>query len=301
MRDRRPRILLNGISGQVGGALLKTLPRVGEVIALDHQALNLMNDSTIRTVVRTVAPDVIVNAAAYTAVDRAELEREIAWQVNATAPAILAGEAVKLGASMVHFSTDYVFDGASSRPYRETDPTAPLGVYGESKLAGDLAVLASGASAWIFRVAWVYSASGKNFLKTIERLARENPTLRIVSDQYGTPTWAHEIAATVTKALEQIVVRRYPTDLATGVYHLAGPDSTSWYGFASAIVNGLYEGHDRAGPSVVPISTAEYPTEASRPAYSVLDSSKLQTVFGLEPRPWTKQLAECLTTMSPTP
>lgn len=290
----RPTLLLFGGQGQVGWELARSLAPLGRVVALDRAAVDLTDLAAVRAAIATHRPRVVVNAAAYTAVDRAESERALAERINAEAPAAMAAAAAALGALLVHYSTDYVFDGRARAPYREDAPTAPQGAYGATKLAGDEAVLAGAADAWIFRVSWVYAARGRNFLRTIQRLAAERDELRIVDDQVGCPTWAREIAEATALA-----VGRWLSDRAAGyeppargVYHLASPDHTSWHGFASAIVDALPAGAPR--PAVRPITTAEYPTPAARPAWSVLDPTKFREAFGLALSPWREQLARCL-------
>lgn len=282
------RILLIGHDGQVGGELKRTLSPLGPVTAVCYPAVDFASPGTVRRVVRETRPDLIVNAAAYTAVDKAESEPELCRLVNAGGPALLAEEARRLGAGLVHYSTDFVFDGARQCPYTEADAPHPLGVYGRTKLEGDLAVMASGVPHLIFRLAWVYGMSGRNFLLTIRRLAGEGRPLRIVNDQVGCPTWCRVAAEITASALAMTdgAHARFSLREVSGLYHAVCSGSTSWYGFARAFI-------DPEIP-IEPIATTDYPTPARRPAYSVLDCSKLQRVFGLTPPPWDQALRECL-------
>jgi dTDP-4-dehydrorhamnose reductase len=227
----------------------------------------------------------VVNAAAYTAVDLAEREREAAFAINARAPQVLAEEAKSCGALLVHYSTDYVFDGTAHDPYDEDAPTGPLNVYGESKLAGEQAIAASGAHALVLRTSWVYGLTGKNFLLTIRRLAAERDELRIVADQVGTPNWSRTLAQATATLVAQGVDRLKER---AGLYHLSCAGATTWHGFARAIVGNAVR------PRVTPITTAEYPTPARRPAYGVLATAKLRAAFGLSLPAWDEDLAACL-------
>lgn len=280
------RILLLGGNGQVGRALRQTLPALGEVIVATRDgadadvAADFDQPQALPALVRQIVPDVVVNAAAYTAVDRAESEPEAAFRANAEAPAALARRCATTGALLVHYSTDYVFDGRSARPYREDDATAPLGVYGMSKRAGEEAIRASGARHMILRTAWVYAAQGRNFLRTMLRLAAEREELRVVADQVGAPTPAAWIADATGQLLRQGV-------RASGTWHLTAAGETSWHGFAQAIMDEAQAaGLLARRPRVLPIATAEYPTPARRPAYSVLDTAKLQRDFAIAPPAW---------------
>lgn len=275
-----------GGNGQVGRMLRRVLPALGEVIVATRDgaaadvAADLDQPQALPALVRQIAPDVVVNAAAYTAVDRAESELEAAFRANAEAPAALARRCATTGALLVHYSTDYVFDGRSARPYREDDATAPLGVYGMSKRAGEEAIRASGARHMILRTAWVYAAHGHNFLRTMLRLAGEREELRVVADQVGAPTPAAWIAEATGQLLRQGAQ-------ASGTWHLTAAGETSWHGFAQAIMDEAQAaGLLTRRPRVLPITTAEYPTAARRPAYSVLDTAKLQQDFGIAPPAW---------------
>jgi dTDP-4-dehydrorhamnose reductase len=279
------RLLLFGKRGQVGSELKRILAPLGQVLAYDQDEANFLDRSALRLLVRSHEPDVIINAAAYTAVDRAESEPDLCRAINAEGPALLAEESQRSGCLLVHYSTDYVYSGCKSSPYVEDDATGPLSAYGRAKLAGDEAIQSSGARHLIFRTAWVYSARGKNFLLTMLRLAQEKPELRIVSDQTGAPTWSRMIAEATTFALLQAMSN--PGKCA-GVYHLSAAGETSWYGFAKAIFE-HFELEPK--PGLVPISTDQYPTPAKRPAYSVLSNQKFARVFGLQLPDWRDQLA----------
>jgi dTDP-4-dehydrorhamnose reductase len=297
MREaRRPKLLLIGSRGQVGWELARTLLPLGDVQALDRMSLDLSDLSAVRDAIRTARPDVVVNAAAYTQVDRAEQERELATRVNGEAPGVMAEAACRAGALLVHFSTDYVFDGAATTPYSEDDETGPRSVYGESKRIGDAAALATTAEVYIFRVGWVYGRRGRNFLNSIRRLAQERDELRVVADQVGAPTWSRAIAEATTLALGQLLMQRRAglPRAPRGVYHMAPPDHTTWHGFASEILARTSPTLGRTPPTITAISTSEYPTAATRPAWSALDSSRLSAVFGLGLPSWREQLGLCL-------
>lgn len=284
----RPKILLIGKNGQVGWELRRTLGPVGQVLAVDYPEIDLTQTAAVHRLVLDHGPNVVVNAAAYTAVDKAESEFEKARAINATAPGALADAAKRIGALMVHYSTDYVFDGSKTAPYVETDPANPLGAYGRTKLEGDKAVRAAGGNHLIFRLCWVYGARGQNFMLTMQRLARERDTLRVVKDQIGCPTWSRMIAEATTQALLQVLASKDAAAF-TGTYHLAASGFTSWHGFASRIVE-LTPEAERRCREVTPITTAEYPTPTKRPAYSVLDCSKLKQTFGLQLPDWEESL-----------
>ena len=274
------RILLTGIDGQVGWELRRTLSVIGEVVALDEKALDLKNVEAIREAVRALRPTHVVNPAAFTAVDKAESARDLAFAVNATAVGILAEEAAAIGARVVHFSTDYVFDGTSPKPYVETDATGPVSVYGASKRAGEEALLASGALALCFRTSWVYAARGQNFLRTMLRVARAGNPLRVVSDQVGAPTWARALAEAVT-----VAIARDAFTTEAPVYHLSGGGSCSWYDFAKRIFELAALEVD-----LTPIPTSAYPTPAKRPAFSLLDSGRAARELGVALPHWEESL-----------
>jgi len=275
------KILLAGNAGQLGWELERMLPPLWEVFAFDRGEIDLSDAERTRSAVREFGPDVIVNAAAYTAVDGAEREPEAAFAINARAPGVLAEEAAKLGALIVHYSTDYVFDGTKAGPYTEDDAPNPLGVYGASKLEGERMVAASGARHWIFRTSWVYAPRGSNFLLTMLRLAREGKPLRVVADQFGAPTTAAMLARATVHALSN------HAQPPSGIYHMTAAGRTSWHGFACAILREF--GFDNP---VTPIATAEYPTPATRPANSVLDNAKLAAHFGIRMPDWEAGLRD---------
>lgn len=288
----QPRILVIGSNGQVGYELRRTLAPIGDVTAVDFPQLDLGNEESIRYFVGESSPHVVINAAAYTAVDKAEAEPGLCRQINGVAPGILAQEARKLGALLIHYSTDYVFDGTKEEAYTEQDRPNPLNAYGRSKLEGDLAVGQSGADHLIFRLCWVYGARGQNFMLTILRLAREHETLRIVADQSGAPTWSRMIAETTAFALRQVLAAD-DRKAYNGTYHLAAAGCTSWHGFANAIVNHM-EPTGRKCKAVQPITTPEYPLPAQRPARSVLCCEKLQRTFRLRLPHWEESLKTVL-------
>jgi dTDP-4-dehydrorhamnose reductase len=282
------RILLTGRNGQVGWELERKLAALGEVMAVDVEELNLCSSDAIRQTVRELAPQLIVNPAAYTAVDQAEREVDLAFAINASAPGVLAEEAKRLGALLVHFSTDYVFDGTKRAPYVEDDLPTPANVYGKSKLAGEHAVRGSGCCHVVLRTSWVYGARGKNFLLTVLRLAAEQSELRIVVDQVGAPTWCRALADVTTK-----IISRACVDPSThGLYHVTNAGETSWFGFATEVMRIA-----AMATPVLPLTTAEYATPAIRPANSRLDNSKLRSVFGLSLPNWRLSLAECMKDM----
>jgi dTDP-4-dehydrorhamnose reductase len=289
---RTPKILLIGKNGQVGWELWRTLAPLGEITAVDYPEINFTDAASLRRLVSESRANVIVNAAAYTAVDKAESETEVCQQINGIAPGILASETKKCGALLVHYSTDYVFDGKKTSPYVETDTPNPLGAYGRSKLAGDESVQASGADHLIFRLCWVYGARGQNFMLTMQRLAREHETLSVVCDQFGCPTWSRMIAEATALALMRVLTSADRPKFK-GVYHLAAGGQTNWHRFASRIIEQMPEA-ERKCRKVEAISTADYPTPAPRPAYSVLDCSKLKQTFGLRLPDWETSLRHIL-------
>jgi len=279
-----PRILLIGKNGQTGWELCRTLSPMGQLRAADYPEIDLTDAAAARRIVLDQKPDVVMNAAAYTAVDKAESEAKTAQLINGVAPGALAEAAKRVDALMVHFSTDYVFDGMKKTPYLETDPPNPLGAYGRTKLEGDEAVRAAGGRHLIFRLCWIYGARGQNFLLTIRQLARERETLRVVKDQFGCPTWSRLVAEATTLVLRQVLVAS-DANVYTGTYHLAASGSTNWHTFASRIVEHMSVSERRCR-EVVPITTAEYPTPAKRPAYSVLDCGRLKKTFGIQLPDW---------------
>jgi len=292
------KILLLGANGQVGHELARTLAPLGElhVATRDGEhaafAVDLANPETLDAALHAVQPDIVVNAAAYTAVDRAEDEANLAERVNHWALLVLGAWAARSGALVVHYSTDYVFDGAGTRPYREDDATAPLGVYGRSKLAGEEALRQSGCDHLILRTAWVYAARGHNFLRTMLRLAAEREQLRIVDDQRGSPTSAGLIASATAHALRRWLAADAPArEQALGTYHLTASGATTWFSFAGALIDrAVASGLLGRRPQLIAIRTHEYPTKAARPAYSVLDTAKFRSTFGLQLPPWQEGL-----------
>ncbi len=286
------RILLIGAQGQIGWELARTLAPLGTVVATTRADLDLAQPERIRSAVRRIAPTAIVNAAAYTAVDRAEAEPALARAINGTAPGVLADEAARAGALLVHYSTDYVFDGTRQTPYAEDDPPNPQSVYGETKLLGEQAIRAAGGAHLIFRTAWVYGRRGGNFLRTVLRLAREREELRIVDDQIGAPTWSRGIAEATALVLARVLDRSsdHMDPSASGVYHLSAAGQTSWYGFARAVVARDPRPAEQICARVVPIATRQYPTPARRPAYSVLDNTRIGDRFGVRLPEWDSQL-----------
>jgi len=288
----RPTILLTGADGQVGFELARSLAHCGELIAVNRAALDLSDADAIVAMVRAHRPQLIVNAGAYTSVDLAEQARDEAFAVNARAPGVLAEEAKRQDALLIHYSTDYVFDGMRSTPYDEEAPVHPLNVYGESKREGERAIEASGAHALVFRTGWIYGARGRNFLMTMLRLASERDELRVIADQHGTPNWCR----TLSDATASAVARGLPW-LAerAGLYHLVSAGATTWHGFAQAIFG------DASRPHVVPIATSEYPTPARRPAYGVLSARKFEETFGYRMPGWRDGLVACRAEMRAGP
>jgi dTDP-4-dehydrorhamnose reductase len=292
------KILLIGHYGQVGAELLRLLPALGEVTAVDRDSCDLTQPTQVRETVQRASPQVIVNVAAYTAVDQAESEPELAMAINGTACELLAAEARRSGAALIHYSTDYVYDGRKPVPYVETDAVNPLSVYGRTKLAGEEAIVASGVPHLILRTSWVYGLHGRNFLLTMVRLAREKPELRVVADQFGVPNWAVELARATTRVIGVAAGRAGTVQDAigenSGVFHLSSTGRASWHEFASAIVDTLSKRGLVPAVPVRPIATRDYPTPAARPANSVLDGSRLRTVWDTQLPDWKRSLAECL-------
>jgi dTDP-4-dehydrorhamnose reductase len=295
------RILLTGATGQVGGELLETLKPLGEVIAPVKTEMDLANAASVRSAIRAMRPRWIVNPGAYTAVDKAESEPELAYAINAEAVRVMGEEARAIGAGVIHFSTDYVFDGSASAPYRETDATGPVSVYGASKLAGEKALAESGVGYMVFRTSWVYGARGKNFLLTILKLAREREMLRVVADQYGAPTWSRDLARMTAKVIGQCEAKARGGEIAAvladvgGVYHAAGAGETTWYGFAAEAVRLQREREPEASfAEIEAITTAEYPTPARRPANSRMNCERLAERFGWKMMDWQDSLREVL-------
>jgi dTDP-4-dehydrorhamnose reductase len=295
------RILLTGASGQVGGELLETLKPLGEVVAPMRAEMDLANIESVREMIRAVRPRWIVNPAAYTAVDKAESEPGLAHAINAEAVRVMGEEARAIGAGVIHFSTDYVFDGASIEPYRETDDTRPVSVYGASKLAGERTLAESGAGYVILRTSWVYGTHGRNFLLTILKLARERESLRVVADQYGAPTWSRDLARMTAAVMGQCEARAQGRELGRvldevgGVYHAAGAGETTWYGFAEAAMRIVREREPGVRlAEIEAIATAEYPTAARRPANSRMNCERLKERFGWRMMDWRDSLQQVM-------
>lgn len=292
-----PRILLLGKSGQLGWALQRALLIHGELIAFDRTMCDLACLDPLEAAVRSVRPDVIVNAAAYTAVDKAETEPDLVHRINAEAAGVLAEEAKKAGALLVHYSTDYVFDGEKTSSYVETDRPNPINVYGRSKLAGEQAIAARGGAFLTFRTSWVYGSHGKNFPKTILAAARKHDRLRVVADQFGAPTSVDLIADVTSHCISVWLRDRETVEQAAGVYHLVPSGSTSWHGLARELVGlAIAAGMPTrvATDRIDPIVSAEYPTPARRPANSRLSSRKLEATFGFVLPPWQRQIARLI-------
>jgi dTDP-4-dehydrorhamnose reductase len=287
----RPRILILGAAGQVGQELKRSFADTGDIIACSRTSADLASPDQLRAMVRNTAPDVILNAAAYTAVDRAESEPKLAMAVNALAPGILAEEALRAGALLVHYSTDYVFDGTKTGPWEETDVPNPLNVYGASKLAGEDEIRRVGGRYLIFRTSWVYGPHGKNFLLTMLRLGRERDSLDIVDDQIGTPTSSIELADVTRDIISGILEGRFgSTNSWTGLYHMTCGGSVSWCGFAQAIFTRAQALLDGKIPRVNPIPSSEYPAAARRPQNSALSNEKLYSRFSIRLAPWESAL-----------
>ena len=294
-----PRVLILGAAGQLGVELQRSFAGRAEVTALSRHELDLSAEQQIRAAVRHTAPQAILNAAAYTAVDRAESEPEPAMAINAHAPRILAEEALRLNALLVHYSTDYVFDGGKSSPWTEADTPHPLNVYGATKLAGEEAIRAVGGRYLIFRTSWVYAPHGKNFLLTMLRLGRERDRLSIVDDQLGAPTTASELAQATHSIVSGILAGQFgpPEDWA-GLYHMTCSGSTTWYGFAQAIFQRAAQLLQQRSPELLPIPSSQYPTPARRPQNSVLSNALLEARFGLRLAPWPAALDAAMAELS---
>jgi dTDP-4-dehydrorhamnose reductase len=298
------KIVIVGRNGQLAWEANQRFQGLGRIICVGRPEIDLLDINGLREEIRRIRPSIIVNAAAYTAVDQAQSEPEVATKINSEAPAAMAEEAKRLDALFITYSTDYVFDGKSATPYRESDPTAPLNVYGASKLSGEQAVEAVGGNYLIFRTSWVYGARGKNFLKTILKLVAERPELKIVNDQMGAPTWSRDLADATRKIIEQLAARAESENISIsetlgdrrGIYHMTSAGSVSWYGFAAAIVEEI----EKRGLSkstlakLVPIPSSEYPTPAARPHNSRLCNEKLKNAFGVMLPAWRESLASVM-------
>jgi dTDP-4-dehydrorhamnose reductase len=313
----KPRILLTGKNGQLGREVETILAGRSELRALGRRELDLAKPDSIRREIRAFQPQIIINAGAYTAVDKAESEEPLARAINADAPAVMAEEAQTIGAALVHYSTDYVFNGTKNQPYLESDPTNPLSAYGRTKLAGETAIREIGGRHLIFRTEWVYATRGKNFLVTILRLATEREQLRIVADQIGAPTWCREIARSTAKVVMAEWQRSAGRDFlasCSGIYHMTAAGQTSWFEFAGTIVEQVRRYAARPAwvtaaignqPLIVkrllPIATKDYPTPARRPAYSVLSNELLKQTFGIELPDWRVQFKTALASQENEP
>ncbi|MCA7979933.1 dTDP-4-dehydrorhamnose reductase [Burkholderia cepacia] len=288
------RILVTGANGQVGWELVRALQPLGEVVAATRHVVDLGDAAAVDAYVDTLAPDLVVNAAAYTAVDRAEDEPEAAFAVNRDAVGALAQAARERGALLIHFSTDYVFDGSKRTPYVESDAVCPLNVYGASKLAGEQAIADAGGDWLVFRTSWVYASRGQNFLRTMLRLGANREALSVVSDQFGAPTSARMIADLTAHAVAKALAERRAGSFTSGLYHMTAQGETTWHAFAEAIFAGarsLSPQIDLAIREVMPIPAAEYPAKTARPTFSVLDNTRFDERFGLHRPQWSDGLA----------
>lgn len=287
------RILLTGVNGQVGYELSRTLQTLGEVVAVDHAQMDLASKDAIKKMVAEVQPQLIVNPAAYTAVDKAESEPELAQAINGDAPGVLAEEAKRIGAALIHFSTDYVFNGSQQTPYSENDQPSPTSVYGRTKLAGEAAIAAVGGRHLILRTSWVYGMRGANFLLTMMRLARQREDLSVVDDQLGSPTWCRMLAEVTAQLVAGEVMAGKAEamfDERNGIYHVTSTGTTSWYGFAKTLLELDPQRDEQILKNLKPIPSSDYPTPAKRPAYSMLATDKLARDFGLQTPDWQRSL-----------
>jgi dTDP-4-dehydrorhamnose reductase len=295
------RILLFGKNGQVGYELNQLLPSIGEVTALGREEADFTEPESLREIVRMAKPDVIVNAAAYTAVDKAESDAETAMAVNGYAPGVIAEECKQLRALLIHYSTDYIFDGEKKTPYVEDDEPNPISEYGRSKLEGERAIIKSGCDYLILRTSWVYSARGSNFLLSILRLAKEKQELNIVDDQTGSPTWARDIAEITGNIILASEKQRLTSEFTSGVYNLVSSGTTTWFDFAREIVDiatALDVNDGFVVNQILPISSENYQTPAKRPLYSVLSTDKIESHFGFSPMEWKSSLRSCIASMN---
>jgi dTDP-4-dehydrorhamnose reductase len=284
-----PRIIIIGKNGQVGWELQRACAPLGQLVCVDYPEIDLTEGRSIQRWIREIRPDIVINAAAYTAVDKAERESDLAMSINGQAPGIMAEETKRLGTILVHYSTDYVYDGDRTEPYTEDDQPNPLSVYGRTKWSGDRAIQQVGGRHLIFRLCWIYGARGHNFMLTIMRLARERESLQVVKDQVGSPTWSRMVAETTTLALMRVRDHESP-EVYNGIYHLSASGQTSWHGFAEAIV-ALMPNQEKKCHQVSAITTSEYPLPARRPAFSVLSGAKLKRTFGLCLPDWKESLS----------
>lgn len=290
MGVKHPNIFLTGRNGQVGWELHRELSSLGRVFAFDHRDLDISQPDCVAKKLREISPEIIVNAAAYTAVDKAEEEPELARAVNGIAPGVIAEEAAHYGAIFIHYSTDYVFDGLKEGPYHEKDSPHPLNVYGITKLEGEKNALASGGKCFILRTSWVYGARGNNFLRTIIRLAKEKDEIRVVSDQQGVPNWCGDIAKATSQMIQKMMSEE--GNSSSGIYHIASQGEASWFDFAKRIA-------EQRGFStkITPTLTRNYPSRASRPSNSRLDSHKIRETFGIELPYWADSLTDVIKTV----
>ena len=288
------KILLTGKTGQIGGELNNIVGDLGKLITVDKEQLDLSKPNSIEPVILDIKPDIIINPASYTAVDKAEEEPDLAMTVNAIAPGLLAKAAKKVGAGLVHYSTDYVFDGCSGIPYKEKDSPNPLNVYGQSKLAGEKAVAEAGIPFLIIRTGWVYSLHGKSFLRTIKKLAEEKDIIQVIDDQVGAPTWARSVALKTHQTLKQCLNKKWLEKKApslSGIFHLTCQGKTSWHGFAKEILN-MSDASQNI--KLIAIPASDYPTPAARPSNSLLNNEKIQKVFDLDMPNWEDALKDCM-------
>ena len=288
------KILLTGKTGQIGEELNNIVGDLGKLITVDKEQLDLSKPNSIEPVILDIKPDIIINPASYTAVDKAEEEPDLAMTVNAIAPGLLAQAAKKVGAGLIHYSTDYVFDGCSGIPYKEEDPPNPLNVYGQTKLAGEKAVAKAGIPFLIIRTGWVYSLHGKNFLRTIKKLAEEKDIIQVIDDQIGAPTWARSVALKTHQILKQCLNKKWfetKDPSLTGIFHLTCQGKTSWHGFAREVLN---MSKTSKNIKLIAIPTSDYPTPATRPSNSLLNNEKIQKVFGLDMPHWEDALKDCM-------
>lgn len=282
-------ILILGKSGQVGWELQRTLAPLGQIIAIDQDTVDLSKPDAIMQTIRRLRPDIIVNAAAYTAVDKAESEQALAMAINGTAPGVMAEEAKRIGAVLIHYSTDYVFNGKAAKPYKEEDQPQPLNIYGHTKLAGEQAIRSVGGSYIILRTSWVYGMRGKNFLLTMLKLAHEKSQLKVVADQVGAPTWSRMLA----QATAHILASCHEGD-KWGLYHLSADGQTSWKEFAQMIFKIASQNPEFKAPEVIAIPSSDYPTPAQRPLYSMLCNAKVQEAFSMKMPSWDDALELCM-------
>ena len=288
------KILLTGKTGQIGEELNNIVGDLGNLITVDKEQLDLSKPNSIEPVILDIKPDIIINPAAYTAVDKAEEEPDLAMTVNAIAPGLLAKAARKVGAGLIHYSTDYVFDGCSEIPYKEEDPPNPLNVYGKTKLAGEKALAEAGVPFLIIRTGWVYSLHGKSFLRTIKKLAEEKDIIQVVDDQIGAPTWARSVALKTHQILKQCSNKKWletKDPSLSGIFHLTCQGKTSWHGFARKVLN---ISNASQNIKLIAIPTSDYPTPATRPSNSLLNNEKIQKVFGLDMPHWEDALKDCM-------